>query len=154
MPGTYTCCVKNSQTLQNCQSVTLVNGSNMVNFGTLREGDANNDNCVLQVDFSTLVSTFGRCAGNAGFDERADFDGSGCVVLVDFSLLATNFSQCGAIAPEPPPPAAWALARAPHAMRRRPATDFNPFQLPATHHAAHAPTESWARHYPEDSPAE
>jgi hypothetical protein len=70
-----------------------------VNFGTLREGDANNDNCVLLVDFSILVSTFGKCTGNAGFDGRADFDGSGCVVLVDFSLLATNFSQCGATTP-------------------------------------------------------
>jgi hypothetical protein len=79
--------------------VTLVDGSNIVNFGTLREGDANNDNCVLLVDFSILVSTFGKCTGNAGFDGSADFDGSGCVVLVDFSLLATNFGQCGDTAP-------------------------------------------------------
>ena len=99
LPGTYTGCVKNNQTLQNCQSVTLVDGSNIVNFGTLREGDANNDNCVLLVDFSILGSTFGKCTGNAGFDGRADFDGSGCVVLLDFSLLTTNFSQCGVTTP-------------------------------------------------------
>jgi cohesin domain-containing protein len=99
VPGTYTGCVKNSHTLQNCQSVTLEAGNNMVNFGTLREGDANDDNCVLLVDFSILVSTFGKCTGNAGFDPRADLDGSGCVILVDFSLLATNFSQCAAAAP-------------------------------------------------------
>jgi hypothetical protein len=91
--------VKNSQTLQNCQSVTLVVGANAVNFGTLREGDANDDNCVLLVDFSILATTFGKCTGDAGFDARADFDGSGCVVLVDFSLLATNFGQCGDTAP-------------------------------------------------------
>jgi hypothetical protein len=99
VPGTYTACVKNSQTLQNCQSVTLAAGANPVDFGTLREGDANNDNCVLLVDFSILATTFGKCAGDAGFDARADFGGSGCVVLVDFSLLATNFGQCGVTAP-------------------------------------------------------
>ena len=96
--GAYTCCVKNSQTLQTCQSVTLPTGT-PVNFGTLREGDANDDNCVLLVDFSILASTFSKCAGAVGFDARADFDGSGCVVLVDFSLLATNFGQCGDTAP-------------------------------------------------------
>jgi cysteine-rich repeat protein len=111
-PGTYTGCVKHSHTLQNCQSVTLASGPNMANFGTLREGDANNDNCVLLVDFSTLVSTFGKCTGDAGFDARADFDLSGCAVLVDFSLLASNFSQCGATAPGPPPPLAALAARA------------------------------------------
>ena len=99
LPGAYTACVKHSHTLQNCQSVTLVDGLNIVNFGTLREGDANNDDCVLLVDFSILGSTFGKCTGNAGFDGRADFDGSGCVVLLDFSLLTTNFSQCGVTTP-------------------------------------------------------
>ena len=101
VPDTYTCCLKNSQTLQTCQSVTLVAGNNSVNFGTLREGDANDDNCVLLVDFSILVSTYSKCTGDVGFDARADFDGSGCVVLVDFSLLATNFGQCGDTAPLP-----------------------------------------------------
>jgi hypothetical protein len=81
--------------------VTLAGGANPVDFGTLRAGDANDDNCVLLVDFSILVSTFGMCTADAGFDGRADFDGSGCVALVDFSLLATNFSQCGDTAPLP-----------------------------------------------------
>ena len=109
-PGVYTGCVKHSHTLQNCQSVTLASGSNIVNFGTLREGDANNDNCALLVDFSILASTFSKCSGDAGFDARADFDGSGCVVLLDFSLMTTNFGQCGATAPQTSAPAARALA--------------------------------------------
>ena len=111
LPGAYTGCVKHGHTLQNCQSVTLASGSNVVNFGTLREGDGNNDNCVLLVDFSILASTFSKCSGDAGFDARADFDLSGCVVLLDFSLLATDFSQCGATAPAASPAlAARALA--------------------------------------------
>jgi hypothetical protein len=95
-PASYVACVKNTQTLQNCEAVTLVAGDNTVNFGTLRAGDANDDNCVLLVDFSILAATFSKCTGDAEFDARADFDGSGCVVLADFSLLATNFTQCGA----------------------------------------------------------
>lgn len=94
--GPYVGCVKNSTTLQNCQSVALVSGDNPVNFGTLLEGDANDDNCVQLVDFSVLATSFGTCAGSPGFDARADFDLSGCVVLQDFSLLASNFGQCGA----------------------------------------------------------
>jgi large repetitive protein len=75
--------------------VTLVAGDNPVDFGTLREGDANDDNCVTLPDFSVLVTTFAKCTGDAGFDARADFNGDGCVTLVDFSLLVTNFGQCG-----------------------------------------------------------
>jgi cohesin domain-containing protein len=101
LPGTYTACVKHSHTLQNCRGVTLVDGPNTVNFGTLLEGDANNDNCLLLVDFSILATAFGKCTGDSGFDARADFDGSGCVLLVDFSLLATNFGRCGPLMPFP-----------------------------------------------------
>jgi hypothetical protein len=100
--GDYTVCVKHSHTLKTCQSLTLAVGENNADFGTLREGDANDDNCVLLVDFSILVTTFAKCMGDAGFDARADFDLSTCVLLVDFSLLATNFGQCGDEAPAVP----------------------------------------------------
>ena len=94
-PTMYTVCVKHSHTLQNCKSVLLTVGPNPTDFGTLREGDANDDNCVALVDFSILGSAFGKCIGNVGFDQRADLDENGCVVLTDFSLLVTNFGQCG-----------------------------------------------------------
>jgi cysteine-rich repeat protein len=93
--GSYLVCAKHAQRLQSCQPVTLNPGSNPVAFGNLRAGDADDDNCVLLVDFSILATTFGLCSGDTGFDQRADFDLSGCVVLIDFSLLATNFSACG-----------------------------------------------------------
>jgi cysteine-rich repeat protein len=94
-PGSYLVCVKHAQRLQSCRLATLDPGSTPVAFGNLRAGDADNDNCVELVDFSVLVTTFGLCSGDTGFDQRADFDLSGCVVLIDFSLLATNFSACG-----------------------------------------------------------
>lgn len=95
VPGTYLACAKHSHTLRTCQTVSLVAGTNTVSFGTLPEGDANDDNCVTLVDFSVLVTTFGKCNGDVGYDSRADFNGDGCVTLIDFSLLVTNFSQCG-----------------------------------------------------------
>jgi hypothetical protein len=101
-PGTYTVLVKNSHTLQNMQDVTLDPGSITVDFGTLREGDANDDNYVTLVDFSILVTTFGLAEGDPGFDGRADFNEDGFVTLLDFSLLASNFGQGGDAITETP----------------------------------------------------
>ncbi len=94
-PDTYSAVVKNSHTLQNVVDVTLTTGSNNVDFGTLREGDADNSNFVNMIDFSILASTFGIGEGSPDFDGRADFDESGFVNMIDFSLLATNFGQGG-----------------------------------------------------------
>ena len=109
-PGTYDMRVKHSHTLQNRQTLILAAGANPPTaVGTLREGDANNDNYVTLVDFSILVATFARCTGDPGYDARADFNGDACVTLLDFSLLATNFGAAGqtkaALAPTPKPPA-------------------------------------------------
>ena len=96
-PGTYDVYVKNSHTLQNKKSVTFVPGANVVDFGTLKEGDANNNNSVTLVDFSILSTTYGKCNGTPGYDDRADFNENGCVNINDFSLLSTNFGQAGPI---------------------------------------------------------
>ena len=97
LPGTYDVYVKNIHTLQNKQTIALVEGTNVVNFGTLKEGDANDNNFVNLNDFSILANTFSKCVGYIGYDGRADFNESGCVTLPDFSLLATNFLQGGQI---------------------------------------------------------
>ena len=72
----------------------------MLDFGTLRAGDANNDNKVTIVDFSILATTFGKSAGDVGYDDRADSNGDGKVTIVDFSLLASNFGTNGDALPE------------------------------------------------------
>jgi hypothetical protein len=95
-PGVYTVRIKHAQYLAAAQSVTLTAGVNAVNFGTLRAGDANDDNRVTLVDFSLISGMFNRRAGDAGYDARADLNGDGAVTLVDFSLLAGNFNQVGA----------------------------------------------------------
>jgi hypothetical protein len=98
-PLTYDMRVKGTHTLQNLVSVTLNPGENLVDAGELLEGDADDNNCVVGLDFSILATTFGKGEGDPGFDPRADFDQNGFVVGLDFSLLATNFGRCGALDP-------------------------------------------------------
>jgi len=107
-PGTYDIGVKNPHTLRNLKSdVTLAAGTNPIDFGTLLEGDANDDNCVNILDFSLLATFFTPL-----FDERADFNEDGYVNISDFSLLAGNFGECGDIPVSGPPPGGMAQGAA------------------------------------------
>jgi poly(3-hydroxybutyrate) depolymerase len=93
-PGTYDIGVKNSHTLRALMGgVTLVAGTNAIDFGTLLEGDATNDNYVNINDFSLLTAGF-----HPGYDPRADFNEDGTVNINDFSLLARNFGARGGTA--------------------------------------------------------
>ena len=121
-PGAYDACIKNRHTLQSKVPVTLTWGTNTLNLGTLKEGDANNDNVVSILDFSVLATKFGKCAGTGGYDDRPDFNEDDCVTILDFSSLASNFGQMGAtcgggaalsLSPATQP----VLARADHAER-------------------------------------
>jgi hypothetical protein len=50
------------------------------------------------VDVSILVTTYGKSAGDLGFDSRADFNDDGVVDAADFSLLASNYNRSGSLA--------------------------------------------------------
>ena len=63
----------------------------IVDFGNLLEGDANDDGIVDILDFTTLVDSFFRCVGDPIFDPSVDLDRTGCVNIVDFTLLSKNF---------------------------------------------------------------
>ncbi|MEM7799976.1 MAG: ExeM/NucH family extracellular endonuclease [Chloroflexota bacterium] len=94
-PGTYEVEVKYSKSLQVVKTVTLAAGSNSEDFGLLLTGDANNDNEVMLLDFSTLSNTFNTEEGDPTYDDRADFNEDGKITLLDFSLLAGNFNLAG-----------------------------------------------------------
>ena len=96
--GSWHVSVKERRTLATVR--TGAPGGDVLDFGTLRAGDANNDNKVTIVDFSILATTFGKSAGDVGYDDRADFNGDGKVTIVDFSLLASNFGTNGDALPE------------------------------------------------------
>jgi hypothetical protein len=95
-PGTYTWRCKNPQTLATAGAATLVSGRNDVEMGILKAGDVNNNNVVNVTDFTLLKATFGKTAGEPGYDARADLNGDHVVNGTDMTMLKANFAQSGA----------------------------------------------------------
>ena len=94
--GTYNIGVKNSHTLRRVKlNQSLVVGGNNIDFGTLPEGDVNNDNFVTLSDLSLLINTFNKTLGDLGYDPRADLNNDAFVTLSDLSLLINNYNQAG-----------------------------------------------------------
>jgi len=58
-------------------------------------GDADGTCSVNIVDFSILLTTFGKASGAGGFDSRGDFDGDDKADIVDFSILLARFGAVG-----------------------------------------------------------
>ena len=69
-----------------------------VDFCTLLEGDASDDDRISGVDFSLLATAYNKQTGEPGFDARTDFNDDGRISGVDFSLLATNYNRSGPLA--------------------------------------------------------
>ncbi len=84
-------CVKNSHTLANRISSPF---DNPIDFGTVLEGDAKNDNTVDMLDYSFLTSHQGcRGGANSKYDPQADFNVSNCVNTKDRDLLKANLNK-------------------------------------------------------------
>jgi hypothetical protein len=91
--------------LANAGTVTLSGApTTQVEMGTLRAGDANNDNINDTIDSAIFRPTFGRACGALEFDARADFNNDCTVNLTDFNTLKNNFGFLGAPPDSPPPP--------------------------------------------------
>jgi hypothetical protein len=96
-PGTYDICVKSSHALsQLAIDVEVVAcATTPVNFGTLREGDATNDDVITLADYSALYVAYGSVPGDANWNANCDFNENDAVDLGDYSLLYTNYGQAG-----------------------------------------------------------
>ena len=66
-----------------------------IDFCTLLEGDASDDDRISGVDFSLVATAYNKQSGETGFDARTDFNDDGRISGVDFSLLATNYNRTG-----------------------------------------------------------
>ena len=70
-------------------------GVNSRAFGDLLAGDVNGDDVVSLVDYSRLRASYGKCAGDTGYQAGADFTGDGCVTLSDYARLRANYGIVG-----------------------------------------------------------
>ena len=99
-PGLFDVIVKSEHALANrLDSVPIPSGgasTDPMDFGTLREGDADNDNVVVSTDFFILRGTYNKALGDPGYDERADFSENDAVTSSDFFLLRAQYNQAGA----------------------------------------------------------
>jgi hypothetical protein len=99
-PGTYDIEIKNwtclSELVTN-QTLTAGN-TTVVDFGTTREGDANNDDRITILDASSLASIYGSSEGNPNWNPHCDFSRDGYINMLDASALANNYGQGGDLA--------------------------------------------------------
>jgi hypothetical protein len=93
--GTYDIGVKSPRTLSNLVTGVAFSTDTVtsVDFGTLREGDANNDDVVSAPDYSYLYTYFG--ATSSPGTDYCDFNQDGVVSGLDYSLLWGNFAEVG-----------------------------------------------------------
>jgi hypothetical protein len=96
-PGTYDICVKSSHALsQLATGVEIVAcETTSVDFGTLREGDATNDDVITLADYAALYVAYGSIPGDANWNPNCDFNEDDAVSLGDYSLLYTNYGETG-----------------------------------------------------------
>ena len=96
-PGTYNVSIKNWTCLSEVVSnVNLTAGNTtVVNFGTTREGDANNDDYITGADRSILYTGWGSQAPNPGYNAHADFNRDGFLTGADRSFMYTYWGQHG-----------------------------------------------------------
>jgi len=94
MSGTYDIAIDGDTTLTNIKrGVTITEGTNSLDMGTLLEGDANGDGIINISDFGILAVAFVSTPSDSNWDARADFDRNGIVNISDFGLLAVNFMK-------------------------------------------------------------
>ncbi len=93
--GSYNYRVKSPKFLANCGILTITGCTSTQEMGTLRAGDANNDNVITVTDFNILRVSFGKSLGDPGYDDRADFNGDHIVNAQDFTALKSNYGLAG-----------------------------------------------------------
>ncbi len=96
-PGTYDIGIKNWTCLSELvTNVTLSTGvTTVVDFGTMREGDSNNDDWITGADRSILYTGWGSQAPNPGYNAHADFNRDGWLTGADRSFMYSVWGQHG-----------------------------------------------------------
>lgn len=98
--GTYDIGIKNWTCLSEvANNVTVSEGVGaVVDFGTTREGDCDNDDWVTGSDRSILYIGWGTSDGMPGWNANCDFDRDGWITGADRSMMYISWGQCGDLA--------------------------------------------------------
>ncbi|MDF9406769.1 cohesin domain-containing protein [Pelotomaculum isophthalicicum JI] len=97
-PGTYTLEFSADRHLEKKIDNVIFKEGGIAEIGavTLLTGDANNDDMVGGLDFSTLLAAWNKHSGEAGYGDSCDFNGDGQIGGLDFSLMLANWNKKGA----------------------------------------------------------
>ncbi len=92
-PGTYDISIKNWTCLDEKVLGVVLNSTAVVDFGTPREGDSNNDDYITGADRSILYTDWGKTAPPGTW--HADFNRDGYLTGADRSIMYTYWGQKG-----------------------------------------------------------
>ena len=100
-PGTYDIGIKGGTGLSELvTNVTLTAGNtSVVDFGTIRVGDANKDDYITVADRTLLYGGWGTKAGDPGWRPYCDFNNDGYLTVADRTLMYGNWGQKGDLVP-------------------------------------------------------
>jgi len=95
--GTYDIGIKNYTSLSELNtSITLTAGNTtVVDFGTMREGDANNDDYIDASDYAALSAAWLSYPGQPNWDAKADYNRDNYIDASDYALLSFNWLKWG-----------------------------------------------------------
>jgi hypothetical protein len=72
---------------------TFVERARAVEYILAAPGDVNGDSIVDLQDLAALLSSYGLCEGDEGYNVAADFDNDDCITLADLATLLSRYGQ-------------------------------------------------------------
>ncbi|MEO5564812.1 MAG: PQQ-dependent sugar dehydrogenase [Chitinophagaceae bacterium] len=94
--GSYTMTLKNSHTTRKVKTAqSIISGNNVISFGTLPEGDTDNNNVINFTDILVVLSSYNKLTGNPGYNDNTDLNRDGAVSFNDIILLLSSFNTLG-----------------------------------------------------------
>lgn len=93
--GNYDFVLKAPNFLSVKKTNVAVTGSATIDFGEMLTGDINNDNMVNILDYSALMTTWRKQAGDVGYNAAADLKQDNQINILDYSMMVTNWRKQG-----------------------------------------------------------
>jgi len=93
--GTYDVGIKSTRSVSEMEFNVTLSSTAVVDFGTMRVGDCNNDDYVTISDRTLLYGAWGTQPGDLKWRANADFNHDGYITISDRTLLYGKWGQWG-----------------------------------------------------------